>query len=165
MEQQGLRKFGFFIRRDAEAQRSLFAPAKKNIHYWQTVRTEGRASADVIFYGIARAVQILAQEKLLAVIDKGPLKSVFEKMAAIEDREGLGPCAGFNPHHPDTPADYKALFDEWQNINQSTIAEVAREYGENELADLLLKDPDEYARRYEASERAYTHRQKQEGPR
>ena len=156
---------GHLMRKIAESQRPLYELAQRDIRFWQAVRAEGLADADVVFYGIVGTIQILSAEKLGAAMDQEPLKSIFEKMKAIEDREGLGPDEEFYPNGPDTPDDFKALFREWQRINQSIVVEVMRGYGEDELADLFLNDPDEFDRRYEAAEIVFTRQQKQAGDR
>jgi hypothetical protein len=85
------------------------------------------------------------------------LNELSAKIRAIEKREGLGELAEFDPDHPDTPADWKALnaksnrrFQEVEIIEDARIIGWLRRHGETDMANLYANDRAAFDRRREA---------------
>jgi hypothetical protein len=100
----------------------------------------------------------MAERHADTIWDMDPeLNELCDEMRAIEEREGLTECDEFDPDDPETPADWKALnaksnrrYQEVVRISGERFLGWLRRNGENEIADLFLKDRAEYDRRREA---------------
>ena len=98
---------------------------------------------DIAIWGILMAVDSITDQRCKADQDLLPIRAAIaaaEKAAGIE-RERL-------PHRIRTldglPAEVKAFYDANRRRETTLKAAVLREYGENDLAELLLNDPDAY---------------------
>jgi hypothetical protein len=109
---------------------------------------------DVAFFVICQ----MAEHHAETIWDMDPeLNELCDQMRVIEEREGLTECDEFDPDDPETPADWKALnaksnrrYQEVVRISGERFLGWLRRNGENEIADLFLKDRAEYDRRREA---------------
>ena len=85
------------------------------------------------------------------------LNELRGKIRAIEKREGLGEFDEFDPDHPETPADWKALIaesdrrhQEVEKIRDDRLIRWLRRHGETDMADLYANDRAAFDRRREA---------------
>ncbi|MGA2242699.1 MAG: hypothetical protein ABSH11_11800 [Verrucomicrobiota bacterium] len=85
------------------------------------------------------------------------LNRLREKIRSIEKREGLPESNEFDPDHPETPADWKALNTAWnrhyqavEKIRAARFIRWLRHHGELDMADLYANDRAAFDRRREA---------------
>ena len=109
---------------------------------------------DVSFFIVCQ----MAESHAETIFDTDPeLNELSAKIRAIEKREGLSELDEFIPDHPETPADWKALNDQWHDRFQEVekteddrvIGWLCR-HGETDMADLYLNDRAAFDRRREA---------------
>jgi hypothetical protein len=120
----------------------------------QAWRDSGEGDEDAAFFTIA----CLAEHWAESVFDTDPaLNQLFAKMRAIEQREGLTEFDEFDPDHPETPADWKALnvkshrrFHELEHIRDARFVRFLLTHGETDMADLYVNDRAAFDRRREA---------------
>jgi hypothetical protein len=109
---------------------------------------------DVGFFSICRMAERHAETIFQT---DAALHELNAKIRAIEKREGLGEWEEFDPDHPDTPADWKALnakanrrFEEVQKIEHDRMIGWLRRHGEFDMADLFASDRAAFDSRREA---------------
>ena len=85
------------------------------------------------------------------------LNRLREKIRSIEKREELPESYEFDPDHPETPADWKALNTAWnrryqevEKIRDARFIRWLRRHGELDMADLYANDRATFDRRREA---------------
>lgn len=109
---------------------------------------------DVSFFN----VWLVAESHAETIFDTDPeLNELSAKIRAIGKREGLSGLDEFIPDHPETPADWKAMNDQWhdrfqevEKIKDDRIIGWLRRHGETDMADLYLNDRAAFDRRREA---------------
>ncbi len=103
---------------------------------------------DIAIWGILMAVDSINDQRCKADQDLLPIRAAItaaEKAAGIE-RE----CLRHRIRTLDgLPAEVKALYAANRRRETTLKAAVLREYGENDLAELLLNDPDAYDAKFE----------------
>jgi hypothetical protein len=84
------------------------------------------------------------------------LNELSSKIRAIEQREGLDELDEFDPDHPETPADWKALngksnrrFQAVEKIRDARFIRWLRRHGELDITDLFANDRAAFDRRRE----------------
>jgi hypothetical protein len=75
----------------------------------------------------------------------------MEKMKAIEEEHGTAESRDW-PTKEIAEA-YEALEKEWERTTDRLMADILREYGEDDMARLLVSDPSEFRRRVENGRR------------
>jgi hypothetical protein len=85
------------------------------------------------------------------------LKELSDQIRAIKKREGLSEFDEFIPDHSETPADWKAANDQWndryqevEKIRDDRFIGWLRRHGETEMAELFANDRAAFDRRREA---------------
>ena len=119
----------------------------------QVLRFVGKET-DVGFFSIC----LMAERHAETIFQTdATLNKLRAKIHAIEQREGSGELEEFDPDHPDTPADWKALnakadrrFEELEKIEHDRMIGWLRRHGEFDMADLYANDRDAFERRREA---------------
>jgi hypothetical protein len=120
----------------------------------QALRDSGKSYADVAFFDIAW----FAESWVESIFDRDPeLNQLSAKLKAVEQREGLTELEEFDPDHPDTPGDWKALnaqshrrYEEVARIEDARLVRFLLAHGETDMADLYANDRAAYDRRREA---------------
>jgi hypothetical protein len=120
----------------------------------QALRDSGEGNDDSAFFTISWLAEMWAEN----VFDADPeLNKLADKLKAVERREGLAESDEFDPDHPETPAEWKALFAKanrrWQrleSIRETRFVAFLLAHGETEMADLYASDRAAYDRRREA---------------
>lgn len=102
----------------------------------QVLRDADVMYADRAFFCICCFVLQLAE-------DDPAIKDLSAKMKAIQQREGLAEDRVLALNDPETPEDYK----EMNRRQDEIIAAILKQYGEDEIAGLLLNDHDAFERR------------------
>jgi hypothetical protein len=120
----------------------------------QLQRDSGDENDDELFFIIAMHAE-MAVEDIFET--DGELNRLREKIRAIEKREGLPESNEFDPDHPETPADWKALNTAWnhrfqavEKIRDARFIRWLRRRGELDMADLYANDRAAFDRRREA---------------
>ena len=126
----------------------LCDPTEENVRRWQEWRDKGLVRPEVAYYVLSRALEHMGERACEeAMDDKGPLKELYKKQDAIEAREGLKEdeefCEG------DEPKDWLAVTKKIEKLHATLDTGPMRKYGEHEMAELFLKDYDEFRRRGE----------------
>ena len=120
----------------------------------QARRDSGGDKGEKAFFTISWLAEMWAE----TVFDTDPeLNELSEKIRAIEQREGLAEFDEFDPDHPETPADWKALiaesdrrYEEVARIIDERLVAFLLRHGEPGMADLYASDRAAYDRRREA---------------
>jgi hypothetical protein len=135
----------------ADGERAELAAMLRRI---QTMRIDWDMDADTAFVVLSVLAEGYA-EKIFAT--DAQLNLLSEKLRAVEQREGLGELDEFDPDHPDTPPDWKALdaesnrrYEEVEHMYQERVVGWLRRHGEFEMAQLYQNDRAEFDRRREA---------------
>jgi len=122
--------------------------------FWQAWRESGEDNDDAAFFAISWRAERLADE-IFETDTK--LNELSVRIRAIEQREGLGELDEFDPDHPETPADWKALngksnrcFQAVEKIRDARFIRWLRRHGELDMADLFANDRAAFDRRREA---------------
>jgi hypothetical protein len=109
-----------------------------------TVKTE----LDLIFYGVARGLEIISDHRIFGLHLDDRLNELSEKIEKIEEREELEECEHFESGDSDTPEDYQALNIEFNYRVDEIKASIMQEFGENELSGLFMNNRKGYIQRY-----------------
>ena len=124
------------------------------IRFQQAWRESGEDKDDVAFFTISWQAERSADE-IFETDTK--LNELSARIRAIEKREGLSEFDEFDPDHPETPADWKALngksnrrFQAVEKIRDARFIRWLRRHGELDMADLFANDRAAYDRRREA---------------
>jgi hypothetical protein len=120
----------------------------------QARRDSGEGNDDRAFFAISWFAETWAE----SIWDTDPeLNELCQKLTAIEQREGLGEFDEFDPDHPETPADWKALntksncrYEEVVRIEDERLVGFLLAHGEPDMADLYASNRAAYDRRREA---------------
>jgi hypothetical protein len=122
--------------------------------FQQAWRESGEDKDDVAFFTISWQAERSADE-IFETDTK--LNELSARIRAIEQREGLGELDEFDPDHPETPADWKALngksnrrFQAVEKIRDARFIRWLRRHGETDMADLFANDRAAFDRRREA---------------
>ena len=126
----------------------LCEPTEENVRRWQGWRDRGLVRPEVAYYVLSRTLESMGGLACEEAVDKGPLKELYKKQDAIEAREGLKEDEEF--YEGDEPKDWLAVTKKIEKLHASLETEPMRKYGEHEMAELFLKDYDEFRRRGEA---------------
>jgi len=112
--------------------------------YWDV----NRAKTDLVLYGISLGVQKITDNRIYEQRIDAKLEELNEKIKEIEIREGLKKGEIFILGDPDTPENYEALNIEFNNRINEINAEIMKEFGENEIAELFMNDRKVFIHRY-----------------
>ena len=116
---------------------------------FRAFRAAALPNQDDAFYMIASCAERWAGFRL----DTDPeLTRLRTAMDAIKQREGLEDGQGFPMDDRETPQDWTALRRQWDRRFDEIRAAILREYGEGDIADLLLTNRRAYTRRYNAGQ-------------
>ena len=110
----------------------------------QILRDAGRYDQDQAFYLIFWSAERLASRRQEADQE---LNRISQLLDTIEEREGLEEDEDFRLDDLGTSADWQALAAKWSRRVTEIQAAVLREHGEDDMADLLLTDPDAFRHR------------------
>ena len=121
----------------------------------QACRDSGERSDDTAFFTISWFAESWAE--LVSDTDS-ELKELSDQLKAIEQREGLTEFDEFDPNHPETPVDWKALaakltrrWHELERLRDSRVVRFLLAHGETDMADLYANDRAAYDCRREAA--------------
>ena len=103
---------------------------------------------DLIFYGVARGLEIVSDYRILKLQNDDRLNELSNKIEKIKEREGLQDDEYFEPGNPDTPEDFQAFNIEFDHRVDEIKADIMREFGENEISGLFMNNRKEYIHRY-----------------
>jgi hypothetical protein len=112
------------------------------------IQREGGAydrDPEVFFAMMAQATNPEADKRMY---DDAEIKRIHEASHAVNKAHGLEPDEYFPIE--ERPDDVKALDDAFERRLHEIHADVLREHGETDMADLLLNDPDAFHRRCDA---------------
>ena len=107
-----------------------------------------KVERDLIFYGIARGLEIISDHRIFELHSDDRLNELSEKIEKVEEREELEDCEYFEPGDPDTPEDYQALNIEFDHRVDEIKADIMREFGEDELSRFFINNRKDYIQRY-----------------
>ena len=120
----------------------------------QLQRDSGDKNDDELFFIIAMHAEMAVED--IFETDR-ELNRLHEKIRAIEKREHLPEANEFDPDHPETPADWKAVNTAWnhrfqavEKIRDARFIRWLRHHGELDMADLYANDRAAFDRRREA---------------
>ncbi len=112
------------------------------------LRDTNPAALDLVLYGIALGIEKISDNRIYEErIDAG-LKKLSEKIKEIKIREGLEEGEIFPPGDPDTPEDYQVLNIELNHRIDEINADIMREFGEDEMAELFMNNRNKFIPRY-----------------
>ena len=114
----------------------------------QEQRDANPARTDLVLYGIALGIQKMSDYEIYELRIDDRLKELNEKIKEIEIREGLEKGEIFILGDPDTPEDYEEPNIEFRHPLDEINANIMREFGGVELAELFMNDRKEFIRRY-----------------
>ena len=126
----------------------LYEPTEENVRRWQSWRDKGLVRPEVAYHVLSITLESIGEVKVNDAMDKEPLKGLYKKWDAIREREGIGEDEDFIKG--EEPKDYLAVDKKIDKIFDALHAEPMRRYGEHEMAELFLKDYNEFRRRMEA---------------
>lgn len=107
-----------------------------------------KTELDLIFYGIARGVEIISDHRIFELHLDDRLNELSEKIEKIEEKEELEGCEYFESDDSDASEDYQALNIEFNCRVDEVKADIMRELGEEEFSGLYMNNRDEYVQRY-----------------
>ena len=114
----------------------------------QAQRDANPAKTDLVLYGIALGIQKISDNRIYEQRIDDRLDQLNKKIKEIEIREGLEEGEIFIHGDPDTPEDYEALNIEFTHRIDEINADIMREFGEDETAELFMNDRKEFIHRY-----------------
>lgn len=130
----------------------LYAHTGENVRRWQDWRDRGLVRAEVAFHVLAEIFEGMLDERLkIEAVTKGrPINRMMKEWTDILKREGrdVRDLDGFP--EGEEPKDFTALREKLDKEGDACYRTMMREHGEKEMAELYLKDYDEYERRKEA---------------
>ena len=106
-----------------------------------------KTELDLIFYGVARGLEIISDYRILKLQNDDRLNELSNKIEKIKEREGLQDDEYFEPGNPDTPEDFQAFNIEFDHRVDQIKSDIMREFGEEELSRLFSKNRKEYFQR------------------
>lgn len=118
----------------------------------RTLRAAGRITWAEYVCHIGSRLEGVNDERAAQNLYAADFDPIHEAMEAIERREGIE--HGQYWKLGDEPADYRRLSDAYEAVLDDKLVLVAREFGEDVLADLLARDRLEYDRLREAGRRS-----------
>ncbi len=135
--------------RIAEKMRGWWVDDKKSleekysiiINWHQKALEAGRIEREHAYHNIFYLVETIAGEKIK---NSEKIKKLNSKLDKLERSHGLKEDEYFSPK--DAPPDIQALQIEWDLAYVEVIADTLKEFGEIELAHLLLNDKEEFDR-------------------
>ncbi len=114
----------------------------------QGQRDTNPAKADLVLYGFALGIYKISDYEIYELRIDYRLKELNEKIKEVEIREGLEKGEVFIPGDPDTPEDYEELNIEFNHRIDEINADIMREFGEDEMAELFMNDRKKFIHRY-----------------
>jgi hypothetical protein len=96
-----------------------------------------------LFYLIASCVETLAEDRIDRLFDA----EYRRPLAALRLAAGLAENEFFKPDDPRITEEYQRLYEDFREKKRSCLAHLLRESGQQEAAELVLKDYAEYRRR------------------
>jgi hypothetical protein len=111
----------------------------------------GIIDQDTVFMLTANLVARIWEERCEGRSYRDLLGPIMEKMKAIEEEHGTAESRDW-PTKEIAEA-YEALEKEWERTTDRLMADILREYGEDDMARLLVSDPSEFRRRVENGRR------------
>ncbi len=121
--------------------KSLEERAVDIIKAYQNLREAGIIEKEHAYHEIFCAVERITDEKFK---DSEKIKKIYSKIDKLERSYGLKEGEYFPPE--DAPPDIRALQIEWDLAHYEMLADILKDFGEIELAHLLLNNEEEFDR-------------------
>jgi hypothetical protein len=114
----------------------------------QEARSRPSTPPDVGFFVVAHCLETLAFARWQAGkhCADHPAGMLWKRSEAIREQYGLAEDEEFPEGH--APREYELIWAEWDRRAAEAEIATCREFGEHEMADLLVNHPEEFLRRY-----------------
>ncbi len=103
---------------------------------------------NLIFYGIALALEKLSDHKVNEVRDDQQLQEINQKIVAIKNEVGLEEGKTFESGNPNSPEEYQALNAEYNYRIDEIKFEIMLDFAEEEIGRLFSNNRKSYLRKY-----------------
>lgn len=129
---------------------------KKSVALAHALYMARRCSKEEYVFFAAFPVENLFDSRLSDGVFNGELGPINQAIDKIREERGLGPDEYWKVG--EGPKDYQKLNDQWEAIYNKHFMETFREFGLNDLAELIEKKPTEFKRLRERGRRSLSHR-------